>query len=167
MQDVTELLFKISTQDDRGLERVSAAIKKIAADSGLTGQALINLEKNVSKAFADMAAAGLNFEQIIKRLAQSGDSIGKGVAGSAREIQQHLNDAAAAAKNLAREQQALNNAASGIKGALLNPLAAIETTATRVATALGPIGLAITGITTAFTLGGKALFDFVDAQGKV
>ncbi len=163
---ILELLFKLDTQDDGGLARAEAAIRKISSESGLTGQALANLERNVRKAFESMSASGLNFQQIIRRLAVSGDEIGRGVAGGAKQIEKSLKDAADAAANLEKRQKELQSSASGIKSAISNPLQAVESAATSAAVALGPVGLAILGVSVAATLGAKELFDFVDAQGK-
>ncbi len=165
-EDILELLFRIKTDDDNGLAKTEAAIKRISSESGLTGSALANLEKNVRKAFEEMSGSGLGFEQILKRLAVSGDSIGRGVQGAAKQIQKDFKDATDAAANLDRKQKDLQSSASGIKNAISNPLQAISQAATTAASSLGIAGLAIIGITTAATLGAKALFDFVDAQGQ-
>lgn len=166
MQDVTELLFKVVTQDDLGLDRVNEAVKKIASASGLAGKALEVVEGEVKKAFDGMAASGLNFEQIIRRLGQSANQIGKEPAAAARELKKELDAAATAAKNLADRQRDLRNAGSGLQNALANPLAAAATAAIRAASAIGPVGLAIAGVATIATFGGKALLDFVGAQGQ-
>ena len=166
--NVVELIFRAIAQDNASPQfaRINEAVKKIASDSGLTGQALTNLEATVRKNFENMSAAGLNFDQIVKRIAQSGDTIGRGVAGSAREIQKGLKDAADAAKNLADQQKSLQSASAGLQGAIANPFTSLSNAAASAAAALGPVGLAIVGISTVATLGAKAMFDLVDSQGK-
>jgi hypothetical protein len=164
--DILELLFKVTTADDGGLNRVDQAVKKIGQDSGLTGAALQNLEAGVRKSFESMVQSGLTFEQSLKRISQSGDTIGRGVGNIAKDMVKALNDAATAAGNLQQRQQQLQQSATGLQSALGNPLQAIGTVATNTAAALGPVGIAIIGLATVSTLGAKAMFDLVDAQGR-
>lgn len=166
MTDTLELLFRAITSDDGGLDRINNAVKKIGTESGLTGQALANLQGRVTAEFAKMTAAGLNFEQQIKRIGQSGDTLGRGVSGAAKQIVKDLQDASNAAKNLATQQASLQKAKSSLQGAISNPFQALTTSAVNASAALGPVGIAINAVALAATLGGKALFDLVDAQGK-
>ncbi len=69
--DILELLIKATMQDDGGLQKLDEAVRRIGANSGLTGQALSNLQSRVSAEFQKMTAAGLNFKQQIDALSKS------------------------------------------------------------------------------------------------
>ena len=116
----------------------------MAANSGFSGQALANLQSRVSAEFQKMTAAGLNFKQQIDAIAKSGDSLGKGVSGSAKEIQTQLNQAAQAAKNVQQQVNATKQALSGIQGAVGNPLQALTTSST-----LSPLRLGLPALPSA------------------
>ena len=190
MADVLELLIRAVTEQDGGLQKIDDAVKRIGSNSGLTGQALQNMQSTVRKAFEQMAAAGLTFDQSIQRIAKSGEDLGRGVGGAAKAIQKELKDAADAAKNIEKvrkdaaaalnsqrqqEQKAQKDAAGALKSNLssandlkstiANPIDAASNAATKLLSALGPVGIGIVGVGAAAALTAKAMFDLVDSQG--
>lgn len=193
--DSVELRFLINTSGQEALDQVAGLVESVGkstkassgelkifetvlracVESGQTlKQALSDISKSEESLGRTVANAAKEFvsqadeaERSAARQAAAADKKAKSEEDAWRRI---LRAQDSANRENQRMMQAQINSAqqtgSAITGAITSPMSGIAAMGSRVAAALGPVGIAIATVVAALTLGTKVAYDFTAAQAS-